>query len=317
VSVVTPVHNGETYLPECIESVLAQTYQNWEYIISNNCSTDRTLQIAEQYRARDARIRIHNTETLISGVENHNFALSKIDPGSQYCKILHADDWLFPDCLEEMTELAVAHPSVGIVGAYSLVDTRVECDGLSFPSTVVPGRELARLSLLGRAYPFSSPSSTMIRADLVRQRNPFYPLVGLHADVEVMYQMLQHCDFGFVHQVLSYVRTHSQSESSTKAGPLNTMIWANFDMFLRHGPIFLKEQEFLERRRWHLKGYYRFLADSFFEGRGGQFWRYHRRSLASSGYPMSLIRLLGSIARAIVSRPKTVGRNVLRAIGLR
>ena len=48
VSVVTPVYNGEKYLEECIESVLNQTYKNWEYIILNNCSTDRTLEIAEQ-----------------------------------------------------------------------------------------------------------------------------------------------------------------------------------------------------------------------------------------------------------------------------
>jgi len=49
VSIVTPVYNGEPYLAECIESVLAQTYPNWEYIIQNNCSTDRTLEIASEY----------------------------------------------------------------------------------------------------------------------------------------------------------------------------------------------------------------------------------------------------------------------------
>ena len=43
VSVVTPVYNGDKYLADCVESVLKQTYQNWEYVIVNNCSTDRTL----------------------------------------------------------------------------------------------------------------------------------------------------------------------------------------------------------------------------------------------------------------------------------
>jgi glycosyltransferase involved in cell wall biosynthesis len=48
VSVLTPVYNGEPYLGECIESVLNQTYQNFEYIIVNNCSKDRTLEIARE-----------------------------------------------------------------------------------------------------------------------------------------------------------------------------------------------------------------------------------------------------------------------------
>ena len=48
VSVVTPVYNGEKYLNECIECVLSQTYKNFEYIIQNNASTDRTLEIAHK-----------------------------------------------------------------------------------------------------------------------------------------------------------------------------------------------------------------------------------------------------------------------------
>lgn len=49
VSVITPVYNGEAYITQCIESILAQTYSNWEYIIVNNQSTDGTLTIAEKY----------------------------------------------------------------------------------------------------------------------------------------------------------------------------------------------------------------------------------------------------------------------------
>ena len=49
VSVVTPVYNGAEYLVECIESVVNQTYANWEYVIVDNCSTDDTLAIARRY----------------------------------------------------------------------------------------------------------------------------------------------------------------------------------------------------------------------------------------------------------------------------
>ena len=53
VSVVTPVHNEERYLAECIDSVIAQTYQNWDYTIVDNCSTDRSLEIAQAYGEKD------------------------------------------------------------------------------------------------------------------------------------------------------------------------------------------------------------------------------------------------------------------------
>jgi len=55
VSVVTRVYNGELHLREGFESVLAQTYTSWTYMIVNNCSTDRTLDIAQEYAARDSR----------------------------------------------------------------------------------------------------------------------------------------------------------------------------------------------------------------------------------------------------------------------
>jgi len=69
VSVITPVYNGEKYLAECIESVLGQTYAAWEYIIVNNCSSDRTLEIAQSYARQDSRIRIHNNPGFVGTVQ--------------------------------------------------------------------------------------------------------------------------------------------------------------------------------------------------------------------------------------------------------
>ncbi|MDH4246150.1 MAG: glycosyltransferase, partial [Nitrospira sp.] len=91
VSVLTPVYNGEDHLAQCIESVLAQTYQNWEYVIVNNRSTDRTLEIAEQYAQKDKRIRIHNNSEFVGCDENGNIAFRQITPESKYCKMVHAD----------------------------------------------------------------------------------------------------------------------------------------------------------------------------------------------------------------------------------
>src|SRR5918997_9141 len=151
VSVATPVYNGEKYLAECIESVLAQTYQNWEYVVVNNCSTDRTMEIAQVYARKETRIRIHNNQEFVSALQNHNTAFRQISPASKYCKVVHADDWLFPDCISQMVKVA----------------------GLPYPSTVVPGREICRSTLLRRQYVFGSPTSVLFRSDLIRDRKTF------------------------------------------------------------------------------------------------------------------------------------------------
>src|ERR1041385_635284 len=113
VSVVTPVYNGEGYLRECIESVLAQTYTNWDYTIVNNRSTDRTLEIAQEYAARDARIRVVTNEAFVRVIANYNNAFRQISPHSKYCKVVASDDSLLPECLERMVRLAEERPTVG------------------------------------------------------------------------------------------------------------------------------------------------------------------------------------------------------------
>mgnify|MGYP000400757660 CR=1 FL=1 len=85
VSIVTPVYNGEKFLEECIESVLAQSYLNWAYIIVNNCSTDRSLEIARRLTEHDKRIHIHDNRDFLTSLQNFNHSLS---PGS--CVVMQA-----------------------------------------------------------------------------------------------------------------------------------------------------------------------------------------------------------------------------------
>ena len=89
VSVVTPVYNGEKYLAECIESVLAQSYKNWDYTIVDNCSKDKTFEIANNFSKMDKRIRIHKNREFVDITENHNIAFSLIsDNSNSICFII-------------------------------------------------------------------------------------------------------------------------------------------------------------------------------------------------------------------------------------
>src|ERR1700721_3289868 len=140
VMLLTPVFNGEEFLRECIESVLAQTYSHGEYLIVNNRSTDRTLEIAQEYAGKDPRIRIHDNVDFLPRMQNINNAFRRTSSESKFCKMVLADDWIFPECLEKMISLAENHPSVGIVGAYGLAGTRVLLHALPYPSPLVGGR---------------------------------------------------------------------------------------------------------------------------------------------------------------------------------
>jgi glycosyltransferase involved in cell wall biosynthesis len=294
VSVVTPVYNGEKYLAECIESVLAQTYQNWEYAIVNNCSTDRTVEIAQTYAQKDSRIRIHQNERLVSRIENHNIALKQISAASKYCKFLHADDWLFPECITRMVEVAEANPSVGIVGAYGLSGDRVKWDGLPYPSTVTAGREICRRTLLGGPYVFGSPTSILFRSDLVRSHHDLYKIdeIGsLWGDQDACYTILRSADFGFVHQVLTYSRTHDESVTSmTGKTGLNHDLPARLNMFKKYGRNYTSEQEYEKRLNQLMARYYSFLGRNLFTGK--EFWKFHRRALSYLGYPLDPWRVL-------------------------
>ena len=299
VTVATPVYNTEKYLAECIESVLGQTYRNFEYLIVDNQSMDRSLEIALRYAERDDRIRIHSNEAFLAQMPNWNHALRLISPESAYCKIVHADDWLFPTCLEEMVACARRNPTVGWVGAYRLDETRVNLDGLPYPSHCTPGRDIARRHLLGEVFVFGAPTSLLLRSDVVRDRDPFYEEDNPHADVDACLATLRTSDFGFVHQVLTFTRRHNESATSL-VKRFGTNRLARLKALEDHGPFFLAPDELARRRQEASRDYYRFLARQLLEQQGRDFWQYHRRWLERIGRPLSYGRLASALGAQLL-----------------
>jgi glycosyltransferase involved in cell wall biosynthesis len=318
VSIATPVFNGEAYLAECIESVLCQTHRHLDYHIVNNCSTDGTRDIAERYARQDSRIRVHNCVDFVGMIENHNRALGLVSPESKYCKILSADDWLYPEFVARTLEVAEANPSVGIVGSYQLSGGgdrwRVRWTGLPHHRTVIAGREICRHTLLGGRYVFGVPTSTLYRASIVIGSRAFYPNLRTNADVSSFYEHLQDWDFGFVHQVLSYERIH---ESATTSGrrKINTYRTDALREFLQYGPIYLAPEEFERRREELLDDFYDLLALGVVNFRGRDFWAYQKNTIRELGYPFLGLRtgraVLNKVADLLLN-PKQTATKVLR-----
>lgn len=114
VSVVLPVYNGEKYLKEAVESVLAQTYPRWELIIVNDGSVDASPSIAEQYAAKEKRISvIHQENQKLPRALNRGFSKAR----GEYFTWISADNRMLPNCLAVLTEELRRRPKVDMVYA--------------------------------------------------------------------------------------------------------------------------------------------------------------------------------------------------------
>ena len=305
VSVVTPVYNEEQYLAECIESVLSQTYTNWEYTIVDNLSTDRSFEIASSYADRDPRIHVRRNGEFVSAVNNHNIAFRSISRHSKYCKVIDGDDWMFSTCLERLVDFAEAHPTVAVVGSYRLSGSKLDSDGPPYPETIIPGREVCRKFLLGGPYLPALANCLLYRADFVRAHDPFFPSQQRHADSEACLNLLEFGDLGFVHEILTFNRVRDQSETSyVKLN--NLYVFQMLDFLQKYGPRYLTNQECERRFGEQLRLYYEYLGSQIHERRGAEFWDLHRKLMASIGLKLCRTRILANgafyLAEAAIRR---------------
>lgn len=282
VSVVTPFYNTATYLAECIESVLAQSYPTFEYVLVDNCSTDGSGEIAEKYAQRDARIRLIRRTELLSQVRNYNSALAAISDKSKYCKMVQADDFIFPDCLRFMVQAFEQSESIGLVSAYDLKGNAVRGSGFPYASSPLSGKESARIYLRQGIFPFGSPTTVMYRSSIVRSPQPFYAEGLLHEDTEKCFEILEAWDFGFVPQVLSFVRADNESISSA----VRNFQPASLDRYIiveRFASRFVEAGEADDLKRDAKRDYYRELAHAALRFRPKAFWQYHQTGLKTLG----------------------------------
>ncbi|HAO10474.1 MAG TPA: hypothetical protein DCQ51_04670 [Planktothrix sp. UBA8407] len=128
VSILIPTYNGEDFVSKAIQSGLDQTYSNLEIIISDDGSTDGTVKIAESFQKQSSipyRIITHSNYGL---VKNLNFSIQQAQ--GKYIKFIFQDDWLEPNCIKDMVNLAEKDPEIGLVFSprQVLIDPNSESD---------------------------------------------------------------------------------------------------------------------------------------------------------------------------------------------
>ena len=278
VSVVTPFYDTARYLTQCIESVLTQSYAEFEYILMDNCSTDGSAEIAESYARRDPRMRVIRSSEFVPQLQNYNRALAEISDDSQYCKIVQADEYILPGSLELMVQTFEQSKSIGLVSSYWLHGDVIAGSGYPYPTPMLPGKECGRWSLRTGTYPFGSQTTVMYRSSLIRKQSPFYNESLPYADLEKCMEILAHQDFGFVHQVLSFSRV----DDASITGSIERFAPYALDLYIitqRYAPVFAQPREASFLRRKSRRVYYRVLAKAAIQIREPAYWRYHQVGL--------------------------------------
>lgn len=282
VAVVTPVYNTAEYLAECIESVLAQSFGDFEYLIVDNASTDDSLSIAREFERVDHRVRVTHCDDHLPQIPNYNRAAGLANADAKYCKFLQADDALFPRCLEDMVSLGDQDDAITVVGGYSLSQYFVFLDGLDYYDRILDGKELCRRYFRGGRYIFGNPTTSMLRMDFVQSREELYPTDSLISDTELICEALVTGKFAHTHQVGCLVRRRQDSITHSRR---------DFDMdtvtrrvlLEKYGHLCLHEQELAKLRRLYQRRHERVLADGILTFKSARFWEFHNSLMRYAG----------------------------------
>ncbi|TAJ22641.1 MAG: glycosyltransferase family 2 protein, partial [Nitrospirae bacterium] len=111
VTVAIPTYNRATLLKQCLETILRQTFRDFEVIVSDNCSPDATPEAVRAFN--DPRIRYYRNESNLGVFPNMNRCIDRAR--GQYIAIVHDDDLFAPQFIEQEARLLDEHPSVGMV----------------------------------------------------------------------------------------------------------------------------------------------------------------------------------------------------------
>jgi glycosyltransferase involved in cell wall biosynthesis len=205
VSVVMPVYNGELFLDEAVESILAQSLQDFEFIVIDDGSTDRTPSILERYRQSDRRVQILTHSENLGIVAALNVGMDNAH--GKYLARMDADDISLPLRLEKQVDYLEANPEIGLLGCGLRV---IDKDKNAIGSLHYPQDDLSiRWTSLFES-PFAHPA-IIVRSDLIRNKglhyDPYYERVE---DYPLWLEILKYTRGANLPEELLLYRLHSQ-----------------------------------------------------------------------------------------------------------
>jgi glycosyltransferase involved in cell wall biosynthesis len=257
VSILLPIYNGARYLPEALDSVLAQVFKSWELLALDDGSDDDTPAILEAYAAREPRLHVHRLphrgliETL-----NHGLDLAQ----SKYIARLDADDRMHRYRLEYQVRFMLDNPAVGICGsAYQVIDE----DGQPGDVGRMPLHDAeCRWQALFHS-PFAHPT-VLLRRAIIEQRHLRYdPDWQLVEDFDLWLRFLDAAPGCNLQQALLDYRVHAASVSSAGENEQQAQAARLCVRSLAALGVAVTEEEAAQLRSWYYRWPRRFEPHQF------------------------------------------------------
>jgi len=228
VSVGIPVYNGGEYLCTCLESILGQTFSDFEVVAVDDCSSDESRNVIDRYAKMDDRVRVFQNSQNLGLVANWNRCVELAR--GQWLKFVFQDDWLAPDCLRLMVEdagktgalLTVCRREYVFEDVSTEFRKRYPAVGQELsPGTVFPGKglispvEVCNAVLDRGVINFvGEPTATLIDRDAFRRFGVFNHRLIQWCDLEYWLRLAVNQGLSYIPEPLAFFRVHQNSTTS-------------------------------------------------------------------------------------------------------
>lgn len=213
ISILTPVYNGMPFLKECVESVLKQTFKEWEMLISDNCSTDETRIFLDSLN--DPRIKIYKQNTNLGIFGNLNFLFLKST--TAICQILCSDDYFISENSVDSiikywqlvsNEIGIARFNYSTNSSESVSKIQVKYT----PKVISAGKASIWFFIFGNVC--GNLSNLTLRTCLVEKYNWFNSELPYAGDFDFWHRVTNFVDIEFNNNCITYVRRHEKVASN-------------------------------------------------------------------------------------------------------
>lgn len=252
ISILIPAYNCAPYLSATLDSVLMQSFTDWEVILIDDCSKDDTLKVARAYAQKEPRITVYGNEKNLGMLANWNYGISLCT--APFFVKLDADDIWYPQMLEKAMQILADNPDVGLVFSRYI---KIDEWGNEVPGSNIPlpefaaGKSFSCIPIIRQgpgkmlSYPILQQGLSVMRKEIFDHIGDYRHLLSsdtqASTDTEFYFRLGAHYNIFCIDEVLYCYRVHAQSISATdKLSNLSDkklfeIKWCIIDYYLKKG----------------------------------------------------------------------------------